>query len=73
MGEGGRDVGGSGARTAECPFRAAKREGGPSSGGTYGDTVSWQIRIHRGSPGGEVVRVTLHDDDGDVPFEGHVG
>jgi hypothetical protein len=35
--------------------------------------VARQIRIDRRLPEGEVVRVTLHDRDGRVLFEGEVG
>lgn len=34
--------------------------------------VASQIRLDRGVPEGEVVRVTLHDKDGTVLFEGNV-
>lgn len=34
--------------------------------------VASQIRVDRGVPAGEVVRVTLHDKDGAVLFEGEV-
>ena len=34
--------------------------------------VAQQIRLDRGGPDGEVVRVTLHDRDGRVLFEGEV-
>lgn len=34
--------------------------------------IASQIRLDRGVPEGEVVRVTLHDKDGTVLFEGDV-